>query len=127
MPKEWTVFSPTCPSRQSLARIANKWTAMIVVSLHEHALRFSELHGLVGGISKKVLIDTLRALERDGMVTRTLLEDGGVSYELTDLGRTLHEPLLALQVWAESHVAEVLDAQDRYDEALDDATLEQRN
>lgn len=100
---------------------------MIVVSLHEHALRFSELHGLVGGISKKVLIDTLRALERDGMVTRTLLEDGGVSYELTDLGRTLHEPLLALQVWAESHVAEVLDAQDRYDEALDDATLEQRN
>ena len=127
MPKEWTVFSPTCPSRQSLARIANKWTAMIVISLHERALRFGELHEVVRGISKKVLIDTLRALERDGMVRRTPLADGGVSYELTELGRTLHDPLLALQVWAESHVEDVLNAQDRYDEAVDNATLGGQN
>jgi DNA-binding HxlR family transcriptional regulator len=123
VPTEWTVFSPTCPSRQSLARIANKWTAMIVITLHSGPRRFSELHAEVGGITKKVLVDTLRALERDGMLDRTPGADGSVRYALTPLGRTLHAPLRALQVWAESHVEDVLDAQDRYDRAADDAVL----
>lgn len=123
MTTEWTVFSASCPSRQSLARIANKWTAMIVVSLHEQPLRFGELHRRVDGISKKVLIDTLRALERDGMITNVAHPDGHSRYELTSLGITLHEPLRALQVWAESNVAAVLDAQDRYDAAIDDEVL----
>ena len=117
---EWTVFSPKCPSRESLARIANKWTSMIVILLHERPRRFSELVDDVGGISKKVLTDTLRDLERDGLVTR---EQAPAGYALTDLGRTLHDPLVALQVWAQAHVEEVLDARDRYDQALDDDVL----
>ena len=123
MAREWTVFSADCPSRRSLARIANKWTAMIVVLLHGEDLRFGELHRRVEGITKKVLADTLRALERDGMIVRTVHPDGYPRYGLTSLGRTLHEPLVALQVWAESHVEEVLDAQDRYDATADDETL----
>lgn len=123
MAREWTVFSPSCPSRESLARIANKWTAMIVVLLHGEPLRFSSLHEQVGGITKKVLIDTLRALERDGMVEHVRESDAPARYRLTTLGRTLHEPLLALQVWAEAHVEEVQVAQSRYDSALDEQVL----
>lgn len=119
----WSVFSAECPSRQSLARIANKWTAIIVILLHDQPLRFGELHRGVEGITKKVLVDTLRALERDGMVGRSTGVDGHARYELTALGHTLHEPLRALQVWAESHVEEVLDAQDRFDVAADELTL----
>ena len=118
MTPEWTVFSAQCPSRQSLARIANKWTAMIVILLHERPLRFGELHRAVDGITKKVLIDTLRALERDGMIRRAAHPDGHSRYGLTELGRTLHEPLHALQKWAESHVNEVRQAQDRYDDEI---------
>ncbi|MFJ4173180.1 winged helix-turn-helix transcriptional regulator [Microbacterium sp. NPDC089696] len=120
MSGEWTVFSASCPSRASLARIANKWTAMVVVLLHEQPRRFGELHREVDGVTKKVLADTLRALERDGMVVRAAHADGHARYDLTPLGRTLHEPLRALQVWAESHVEEVLAAQDLYDAELDD-------
>ncbi|WP_435746426.1 winged helix-turn-helix transcriptional regulator [Microbacterium sp. PMB16] len=123
MAPEWTVFSAQCPSRRSLARIANKWTAMIVILLHEQPLRFSELHRGVEGITKKVLSDTLRALDRDGMIVHGHHDDGHDRYELTDLGLTLHEPLKALQVWAESHVEQVLDAQDRYDSTEDERTL----
>lgn len=123
MAREWTVFSAECPSRRSLARIANKWTAMIVVLLHREDLRFGELHRSVEGITKKVLSETLRALERDGMILRTVHADGHARYGLTALGRTLHEPLIALQVWAESHIEEVLEAQDRYDTSADDETL----
>ncbi|GGM40353.1 winged helix-turn-helix transcriptional regulator [Microbacterium saperdae] len=122
----WTVFSAKCPSRASLARIANKWTAMIVVLLHEEPLRFGELHQRVDGIAKKVLSDTLRALERDGMIAHGVDPDGHARYRLTALGRTLHEPLQALQVWAESHVDDVRDAQDRYDEAADERVLDGR-
>ncbi|PSL36508.1 HxlR family transcriptional regulator [Labedella gwakjiensis] len=123
MTPEWTVFSAQCPSRQSLARIANKWTAMVVILLHERPMRFGELHREVQGIAKKVLSDTLRALERDGMIGRSAHGDGHVRYDLTDLGRTLHEPLSALQRWAESHVEDVLDAQDRFDAAADEQIL----
>ena len=123
MSNTWTVFSASCPSRASLARIANKWTAMIVVLLHEQPLRFGELHTRMDGITKKVLVDTLRALERDGMLERGVGDDGHSRYLLTPLGRTLYAPLQALQVWAESHVEDVRDAQDRYDAAADAKTL----
>ena len=126
MSTEWTVFSAKCPSRASLARIANKWTAMIVVLLHEEPLRFGELHRRMDGITKKVLVDTLRALERDGMLERATGADGYPRYLLTALGRTLHAPLQALQVWAESHVDDVRDAQDRYDEAAEERLLDGR-
>lgn len=125
-PREWTVFSAKCPSRVSLARIANKWTAMIVILLHERPHRFGELHARLEGVTKKVLVETLRALERDGMLTKVDVADGHHAYTLTALGDTLHEPLVALQAWAQTHVDDVLAAQDRYDRAQDERTLSVR-
>lgn len=114
----WNVMLATCPSRTSLARIANKWTAMIVIALSHHPLRFGELREAVGGISGKVLADTLRDLERDGIVTRTAFDEmpPRVDYALTPLGETLREPLTALGRWAEAHIEEVETARDRYDD-----------
>ena len=115
MSSTWTVFSASCPSRASLARIANKWTAMIVVLLHEQPLRFGELHTRMDGIAKKVLVDTLRALERDGMLDRAVGEDGHSRYLLTPLGRTLLEPLTVLIRWTETHFDDILAARAHYD------------
>lgn len=92
---------------------------MIVILLESGPVRFMDLQRGLGGISKKVLADTLRALERDGLIDRAVEEGGAGGYRLTPLGATLHAPLLALQVWAEEHVDDVLLAQDRYDDARD--------
>jgi DNA-binding HxlR family transcriptional regulator len=114
---DWNVLVSTCPSRTSLARIANKWTAMVVIALGDRRLRFGELRTVVDGISGKVLTDTLRDLERDGLVERRAYAEvpPRVEYELTALGRTLHEPLLALSRWAEEYIADVLVARETYD------------
>jgi DNA-binding HxlR family transcriptional regulator len=114
---DWNVLVSTCPSRTSLARIANKWTAMVVIALGDRRLRFGELRTVVDGISGKVLTDTLRDLERDGLVERRAYAEvpPRVEYELTALGHTLHEPLLALSRWAEEYIAEVLVARESYD------------
>jgi DNA-binding HxlR family transcriptional regulator len=113
----WNVMLATCPSRTSLARIANKWTAMIVIALSERRLRFGELRTTVAGISGKVLADTLRELERDGIVTRHAYPEipPRVEYELTLLGHTLSEPLGALGRWAEDHFDQVQQARDTFD------------
>ena len=89
----WNVMVATCPSRTSLARIANKWTAMTVIALSAGRLRFGKLRSAVDGISGKVLAETLRDLERDGIVSRTVYDQmpPRVEYELTDLGHTLGE------------------------------------
>jgi DNA-binding HxlR family transcriptional regulator len=114
---DWNVLTATCPSRTSLVRIANKWTAMIVIVLGRGRTRFRDLRVGVEGISGKVLTDTLRDLERDGLVSRHVFGEvpPRVEYELTDLGKTLHGPLRALGDWAEAHITEVLDARERYD------------
>ena len=111
------VLTATCPSRSSLARIANKWTAMVVIALSPGRLRFGDLRTTVDGISAKVLTETLRDLERDGLVSRHVYAEvpPRVEYELTALGRTLDEPLRALSRWAEAHIVEVLAARDSYD------------
>jgi DNA-binding HxlR family transcriptional regulator len=115
---EWNVMLSTCPSRTSLARIANKWTAMVVIALSEGSLRFGEIRQSVGGISGKVLADTLRDLQRDGIVSRTAFDQmpPRVDYALTSLGLTLREPLAALGHWAESHIEEVELARSAYDD-----------
>ncbi|MCO1338496.1 transcriptional regulator [Kocuria polaris] len=107
----------SCPSRTSLARIANKWTAMVVIALSNGRLRFGEIRNLVDGISGKVLADTLRELERDGIVSRTAYDQmpPRVEYELTALGQTLREPLSALGQWAETHIDQVESAREAYD------------
>lgn len=116
---QWNVLAATCPSRTSLARIANKWTAMIVIALGPGRLRFRDLRATVEGISGKVLTDTLRDLERDGILTRHAYAEvpPRVEYELTDLGRTLFGPLRTLGTWAEDHIEDVERARDAYDSA----------
>jgi DNA-binding HxlR family transcriptional regulator len=111
------VLVATCPSRTSLARIANKWTAMIVIALSRGSLRFGQVRQVVDGISGKVLADTLRDLERDGIVSRTAYDEmpPRVEYELTPLGHTLREPLTALGRWAETHIEQVEAARAAYD------------
>ncbi|WP_243704746.1 helix-turn-helix domain-containing protein [Micromonospora sp. KC723] len=112
-----SVLTATCPSRTSLARIANKWTAMIVIVLGDRRRRFGDIRTAVDGISGKVLTDTLRDLERDGLVARHVYAEvpPRVEYELTPLGHTLHEPLRALGLWAEQHINAVLAAREEYD------------
>ena len=123
MESTWNVMAATCPSRTSLARIANKWTAMIVIALRDGRLRFGDLRAAVEGISAKVLADTLRDLERDGLISRHAFDEmpPRVEYELTPLGHTLSEPLGALGRWAEQHFDEVLQARVAYDERRDSA------
>lgn len=113
----FNVLTSTCPSRTSLARIANKWTAMVVIVLSDGRQRFGDLRTAVEGISGKVLTETLRDLERDGLVERHVYAEmpPRVEYELTTLGHTLHVPLQALGHWAEEHIEEVLAARDTYD------------
>jgi DNA-binding HxlR family transcriptional regulator len=103
------VFDPNCGSRRVLALIADKWTAIVIYALARGDCRFGELRRDIGGISQKVLADTLRQLERDGLVERTVFAEvpPRVEYALTPLGRTLTEPLGAICKWAEEHLAEV--------------------
>jgi DNA-binding HxlR family transcriptional regulator len=90
---------------------------MIVSALGDGKLRFSDIRSTVDGISGKVLTDTLRDLERDGLVSRHVYAEvpPRVEYELTPLGRTLHTPLRALNHWAEQHIEQVLTAREAYD------------
>lgn len=117
----WDVMVATCPSRTSLAKIANKWTAMIVIALAGGPLRFGALREVVGGISGKVLAETLRDLERDGILTRTMYNEmpPRVEYQLTPLGQSLRQPLAALGQWAEEHIEEVLRAREDFDHRSD--------
>ncbi|WP_460511236.1 winged helix-turn-helix transcriptional regulator [Frigoribacterium salinisoli] len=106
-----------CPSRRLLDRIGDRWTVLVVGTLAPGPRRFSEIRRQIQGISQKMLTQTLRALERDGLVTRTVHAEvpPRVVYELTEAGRTLQGPLAALQAWAVEHYGQVAEAHDRYD------------
>jgi len=111
-------FDPDCPTRIVLDRVGDKWTVLVVSALATDTLRFTELRARVGGVAPKVLTQTLRALERDGILKRTVYAEvpPRVEYSLTRLGRSLATPIDAIQTWAETHVAAVLTARDTYDE-----------
>ena len=115
-----TRMSPdTCPAiREVLNRVGDKWSVLVVGLLGEGPLRFSELRRAIEGISQRMLTLTLRGLERDGLVTRTVTPTipPRVDYALTKVGRTLLEPVLALAAWAEKHRYEIQDARARFDE-----------
>lgn len=100
-----------------LQRVGDKWTVLVVGKLGDGPMRFSELRHAVGGISQKMLTTTLRALERDGFVTRTVFPTipPRVDYELTDLGRELLVPVNALGEWARLNTARVREARLRFD------------
>ncbi len=111
-------YAANCPTRTMLDRIGDRWTVLVVGLLSGGALRFSQLGRRIDGISQKMLTQTLRGLERDGLVTRTVHAEvpPRVEYELTDLGRTLIAPLDALDAWARAHMSTVEQARRRYDE-----------
>jgi DNA-binding HxlR family transcriptional regulator len=107
----------TCPVREVLDRVGDKWSVLLVVLLGERSHRFSELHRAIEGISQRMLTLTLRVLERDGLVSRTVhpTVPPKVEYALTELGRTLLVPLSALADWAQTHREDILAARARYD------------
>jgi DNA-binding HxlR family transcriptional regulator len=104
-----SVMDAQCPSRLVLERIADKWTALIIQILANGTMRYAALQREIGGISQKMLTQTLRSLERDGLVQRKVhpVVPPKVEYSLTRLGRTLIEPLHGLCRWSEKHLAEL--------------------
>ena len=103
------VFNPNCDSRQVLALLADRWSMLIIYALSLGARRHGELKRMIGGISQKMLTQTLRALERDGIVRRRVhaVVPPRVEYRLTPLGRTLLVPLRSICRWAEGHLPQV--------------------
>jgi DNA-binding HxlR family transcriptional regulator len=117
---EWApdVFARDCASRVVLDRIGDRWTVLVVVALDSGRLRFSELRKRIDGVTPKVLTQTLRALERDGILTRTVFAEvpPRVEYELTDLGRHLLGPIDAIRLWSEEHASTITENRAAYDE-----------
>ena len=101
-----------------LARIGDKWSVLIVAILGDGPRRFNEIKRMVGGISQRMLTLTLRGLERDGLVTRTVYPTvpPRVDYALTELGRSLWEPVEALGAWARANQGEIAAARRRFDD-----------
>lgn len=130
---EYDAFLTNCPSRQLLARISDKWVTLILAALGSdgpsprsrrvggpQSLRYSELSRRLAGVSQKMLTQTLRSLERDGLLTRTVTPTVPVTvnYELTELGLSLHKVMRGIKDWAEAHMDEVLANRDDYDARL---------
>ncbi|WP_458683476.1 winged helix-turn-helix transcriptional regulator [Prescottella equi] len=133
--EQYNAFLAQCPSRQLLERISDKWVVLVLCALGGETsdpraategradtakvMRYSAIARLLAGISQKMLTQTLRALERDGLITRTVTPTVPVtvSYELTDLGRSLHQLARGIRGWAQDHMQEVLAHRATYDEA----------
>jgi DNA-binding HxlR family transcriptional regulator len=128
---EYDAFLAGCPSRKLLDRISDKWVTLVLAALgsdgsHQpgvgcvgepRSMRYSELSRLLAGVSQKMLTQTLRSLERDGLITRTATPTVPVtvSYELTDLGLSLHQLMRGVKSWAETHMDDVLANRATYD------------
>lgn len=111
-----------------LSRIGDKWTILVIALLSDGPLRFNEIRKRVGGISQRMLTLTLRALERDGFVTRTVFPSipPRVDYELTPLGRSLLEPVQRLGDWAMQNMDRIEDARRSFDAAQQEKTAASR-
>ena len=118
----WNIYDDRCPTRLVLGRLADKWTVLVVGQLARGTRRFGELRREIMGISPKVLTQTLRALERDGILTRRVYASvpPKVEYALTPLGRTLIDLVEAIRGWAETHIEAVLEAQQTFDRQTQD-------
>jgi DNA-binding HxlR family transcriptional regulator len=112
------IYDRNCPSRQVLDRIGDTWSVLVVASLAHGPQRYTELARRIGGITPKMLTQTLRGLERDGLISRTVRAavPPRVDYELTKLGRSLLDLVGALEDWAETHIDDVLAARATYDD-----------
>ena len=111
----------SCPTRTVLDTVADRWTTLIIDLLGEGPQRFGALRRRVGGISQKMLTQTLRTLERDGLVSRRVYPTTppSVEYALTPLGQTLTEPLGALRAWSVANVDQILAARAAFDRRAD--------
>jgi len=111
----YNAYAAACPTREALDRIADKWTVLVVGLLGQRSHRFGELLHGIDGISQKMLTQTLRSLEFDGLVARHVKPTVPVTveYSLTATGRTLTEPLEAIRRWAEQYIGAVLAARSR--------------
>ncbi|MCK5830883.1 MAG: helix-turn-helix transcriptional regulator [Methylococcales bacterium] len=111
------MYNKNCPTRLILNRIADKWTVLIVGSLTQDIKRFNELRREIDGISQKMLTQTLRGMERDGLINRKVYATvpPKVEYSLTDLGGLLTQLLEEIRSWSEINVEQVLQAQEKYD------------
>jgi DNA-binding HxlR family transcriptional regulator len=119
-PRGYDAFQASCPSRRLLDTIGDKWVSLVVVALGLRGpLRYSELSQQIAGVSQKMLTQSLRSMERDGLVTRTVTPTVPVrvDYELTPLGHSLLEVLSHLKDWAEEHMGEVDASRSAYDAA----------
>jgi DNA-binding HxlR family transcriptional regulator len=119
---ESEVFKADCPTQRVLETIADKWSVIVIYALSkQETRRYSELQRLIGGVSQKMLTQTLRKLERDGLVERHVypVVPPKVEYSLTPLGKTLTELLRAICKWAEVHLDEIEAARVHYDERID--------
>src|SRR5271165_606864 len=112
-------YDSKCPTRLVLDRIADKWTVLVLGLLCHGPIRFNRLRREIDGLTQKMLSQTLKGLERDGLIARAVKPTSPVTveYSITPLGGTLAEALAALQRWAGDHIGEVAAAQSRYDAA----------
>jgi len=110
-------YDANCPTRMILDRIGDKWAVLVLGLLDGEPQRFNQLRRSIDGLSQKMLSQTLKSLERDGLVQRRAFATVPVTveYSITPLGRTLSATLESLRLWAESHIGDVLAAQKRYD------------
>jgi len=114
---DYDAFLRSCPTNHLLDRISDKWVSLVVAALSAGPQRYSDLSRTIAGVSPKMLTQSLRSLERDGILTRTVTPSVPVrvDYELTPLGSSLAQLLTAVKTWAETHFDEVHAARDRYD------------
>lgn len=114
---EYNAFLAACPSRQVLDRISDKWVTLILVALDGGTRRYSDLNRVIAGVSQKMLTQTLRTLERDGLVSRTLTPGvpARVDYSLTPLGESFMPAVKAVKAWAEQHISEIEASRAAYD------------
>jgi DNA-binding HxlR family transcriptional regulator len=110
-------YAADCPARLLLDRVGDKWTVLTLGLIRDKPRRFNALRRDIEGVTQKMLSQTLKQMERDGLVTRTVLPTTPVSveYAITPLGRTLAAVLDGLQLWARDHIADVLTARRLYD------------
>ncbi|MEV7301454.1 winged helix-turn-helix transcriptional regulator [Streptomyces clavifer] len=116
-PSAYDAFLGDRPTDQLLGRLGDKWFGLVVSALRDGPMRYSDLGRRIAGVSQKMLTQSPRSLERDGLVTRTVTPSVPVrvDYEPTELGHSLSGPLSAVKVWAETHFDRVHEARERYD------------
>jgi DNA-binding HxlR family transcriptional regulator len=110
------VFDQPCPIRDVLDRIGDRWSMLVLAALSDGTMRFSELARAIGDVSKQMLSRTLKHLEEDGLIRRTLYPEvpPRVEYELTDMGRSFLIPLKTLVGWADEHHRAICEAREEY-------------